>query len=495
MPKRASAPNLAAVQLDRTAGSSLYRQLYDGLREAILDGQLPAGTRLPSTRTLADDLGVSRNTVMNAFDQLLAEGYLEARVGAGTYVTSTLPDDLLRARVVGEDVSEAHQPRDVLSRRGQRLASARIGVSRDEGPPRAFSAGVPALDAFPFNVWGRLAARAWRNPPPEHLGYGQAAGYLPLRRAIADYLRVTRGVRCQAEQVVMVTGAQQALDLAARLLLDAGDQVWLEDPGYLAARSILLSAGAELAPVPVDEQGLDLVAGIARAPGARLAYISPSHQYPLGVTMSLARRLQLLEWANRAGMWILEDDYDSEYRYSSQPLAALQGLDVGDRVIYVGTFSKVIFPSLRLGYLIVPPDLVDAFATGRGLVDRHPPIVPQAILAAFIEEGHFLRHIRRMRALYQERQAILIDEIRRELGGYLEIVPAEAGMHLVGWLPEGVGDKAVFAQLRVAGVEAPPLSLYSIEPLPRAGLVLGYAAFDAATIRRGVRQMAVALGL
>lgn len=495
MPKRATTLNLVAVQLDRTAGLSLYRQLYDGLREAILDGQLPAGTRLPSTRTLADDLRVSRNTVMNAFDQLLAEGYLEARVGAGTYVTSTLPDDLLRARVTSEDESQAHQPRNVLSRRGQRMASARIGISRDEGSPPAFSQGVPALDAFPFNVWGRLAARAWRNPPPEQLGYGRAAGYRPLRQAIAAYLRVTRGVRCEAAQVVMVTGAQQALDLAARLLLDADDQVWIEDPGYLAARAILLSAGAELTPVPVDQQGLDVAAGIARAPDARLAYISPSHQYPLGVTMSLARRLKLLEWANRAGMWVLEDDYDSEYRYSSQPLAALQGLDVGDRVIYIGTFSKVIFPSLRLGYLVVPPDLVDAFAAGRELVDRHPPIVPQAILAAFIEEGHFVRHIRRMRALYQERQAILIEEVRRELDGFLEIAPAEAGMHLVGWLPEGFSDKAVFAQLRVAGVEAPALSLYSIEPLPRAGLVLGYAAYDAATIHRGVRQMAAALGV
>jgi GntR family transcriptional regulator / MocR family aminotransferase len=292
----------------------------------------------------------------------------------------------------------------------------------------------------------------------------------------------------------VVSGSQQALDLAARVLLDPGDAVWVEDPGYMGARGALSGAGARLVPVPVDGEGLEVAEGIAREPGARLTCVTPSHQYPLGVTMSLGRRLELLGWANRSGAWVVEDDYDSEYRYTGRPLEALQGLDGEGRVLYVGTFSKVLFPALRLGYLVVPPDLIDAFVSARELTDRHPPTVDQVVLADFISEGHFVRHLRRMRALYAGRQAALVEEAARELGGLLDVYPTAAGMHLVGWLPEGVDDREATRRAANFGVEAPPVSLYGSLPGGRGGLMLGYAAFAEGEMRGGVRRLAAALG-
>jgi len=314
-----------------------------------------------------------------------------------------------------------------------------------------------------------------------------------LREAVAAYLGAARAVRCEPEQVIVVAGAQQALDLAARVLTDAGDSVWVEEPGYLGAKGALAAAGARLVPVPLDEEGLSVEAGARLAPAARLIYASPSHQYPTGVTMSLSRRLALLEWAGRAGAWVLEDDYDSEYRYAGRPLAALQGLDREQRVVYLGTFSKVLFPALRIGYIVVPEDLVDAFRAARSLSDRHSPTVEQAVLADFIVEGHFARHIRRMRALYAERQAALVAAGREELGGLLELRPADAGLHLTGLLPAGVSDREASLAAEARGVEAQPLSAFHLGPARRAGLVLGYAAYDGREIREGARQLAAAL--
>jgi GntR family transcriptional regulator/MocR family aminotransferase len=346
---------------------------------------------------------------------------------------------------------------------------------------------------FPFEVWARLMSRQWRRPPTALLSYGDPAGYWRLREAIAAYLTASRGVRCVTEQVIVVAGSQQGLDLAARVLLDVGDRVWIEDPGYIGARGALKSAGADLVPVAVDSEGLNIAEGISRCPTARLVYITPSHQYPLGVTMSLSRRLALLEWAHRAGAWVLEDDYDSEYRYTGRPLPALQGLDTEDRTIYLGTLSKTLFPSLRLGYLVVPTDLVAAFVAAKALADRHAPSVEQAVLADFMSEGHFARHVRRTRVLYAERQATLLKAAGSALNGLLEISPAEAGMHLVGFLPEGIDDRAVSRQASAYGVDAPPLSSYAIAPLPRGGLLLGYAAFGADEIIRGVERLAAAV--
>lgn len=487
--------NATTIVLDRSSATPLFRQLYESLRTSILRGRLPSGTRLPSTRALAADLAIARNTVANAYEQLLAEGYVEGQVGSGTYVARTLPDD---AVPVGAEVAPAARepcPGRRLSRRGDLLAGTSVGVSRTSATPRPFRAGLPAFDAFPFQLWARLMARHWRHPSRELLGYSAPVGYRPLREAIAAHLAATRAVRCDAEQVVIVAGSQQALDLAARVLLDEGDVVWIEDPGYLGARGALVGAGARVVGVPVDAEGIDVAWGAAHAPTPRLVYVSPSHQYPLGVMMSLARRLALLDWASRADAWILEDDYDSEYRFVGRPTAALQGLDRDGRVIYLGTFSKVLLPSLRLGYLVVPPDLVDAFAAARALVDRHSPLVEQAVLADFINDGHFAHHVRRMRLLYAERQATLVEAASRELSGLLDVRPADAGLHLIGWLPEGVDDVAAASLADARDVETIPLSRYYLQPAPRGGLVLGYAALNEEQIREGVSQLAQALQL
>ena len=380
MPKRVTVRYEPTIVLDTTSSVPLYRQLYDRLRLAILTGQLAPGARLPATRTLADELGVSRNTVYIAYQQLLAEGYIDSKVGHGTRVARvttetllTLPSTSQLRRSVQDDASRPH-----VSQRGMNMAGLpplpRPQVSSEPGKPPAFRAGVPALDLFPYQIWAQLVTRRVRHSLQEASDDQDPAGYRPLREAIAAHIGVTRGVRCTADQVIVVSGAQAALDLATRILLDPGDMAWIEDPGYPGARGALEGAGAQLVPVPVKEDGLDVGAGRARCPQARLAYVTPSHQFPLGVTMSLAQRLALLEWANQANAWILEDDYDSEYRFSGRPLEALQGLDSTNHVIYLGTFSKVLFPALRLGYLVVPPDLTEVFVAVRLFVDRHVPL-------------------------------------------------------------------------------------------------------------------------
>ena len=482
------------VTLRDSSPEPMHRQLYNELREAVLCGRLPPGSRLPSTRALATELGVSRNTVMGAFDQLLAEGYLEGKVGSGTYVAEKLPEELLQAHASMTRATPQAQPaRTVLSARGAVLAKQSPIPPRQYRPPRAFRPGPGAVDQFPARVWMRLLAKRWRGPLREMLSYGSPAGYRPLREAIAAYVRASRAVRCDASQVVVVSGSQQGVDLAARLLLDPGDPVWLEDPGYMGARGALLGAGARLCPVPVDREGLMVEAGIAREPKARMVYVTPSHQFPMGVTMSLARRLALLEWAGRTGAWVIEDDYDSEYRFAGRPIASLQGLDFNGRVIYLGTFSKVLFPSLRLGYLVLPPDLVQPFTAARALSDQHSPLIEQAVLADFINEGHFARHIRRMRALYSHRHAAFVEAAQKELAGVLEVHPQDAGMHLVGWLNEGVDDAAASHAAWEQGVEAPPLSAYALEKQPRGGLLLGYTSMGTREMREGMRRLAAAL--
>jgi GntR family transcriptional regulator/MocR family aminotransferase len=479
------------LTLDPQAGEALHRQLYDRLRDSVLAGALPPGTRLASTRTMAHELGVSRNTVMTAFNQLLAEGYLQGRTGSGTYVTRTLPDDALRARRATPAVERAPRGRGV-SGRGARLIATPVSVVRPAAPA-AFRVGLPAVDEFPLELWSRLLARTWRDATFSLLGYGDPAGHLPLRTAIAEHLAVARGVRCAAEQVVIVSGSQQALDLVSRVLLDPGDRVWIEDPGYPGARAALAGAEATIVPVPVDGEGLDVEAGVARAPDAAMAYVTPSHQYPLGVTMSLARRLALLEWARTAGAWVLEDDYDSEYRYAGRPIAALQGLDADGRVIYMGTFSKVMLPSLRLGYLVLPPDVVDAFVAARAVSDRHSPTIDQVAMTEFITEGHFERHIRRMRMLYADRQAALLDAARRHLDGVLDLRPDPAGMHIVARLAAGADDAALSLRAREHRVEAQPLSSYYLSEAPIPGFALGYAAVPERSARAAVVRLAQAL--
>ena len=482
---------LTTISLDRSKQAPLHMQLYKEFRSAIVSGRFHANMRLPSTRALAEDLGVSRNTILYAFDQLVAEGYLEGRPGSGTYVTDVLPDDVLwlQAKKAGSGASTAPERR--LSRRGQKM----VGIAPFFPPvkPQPFRHGLPALDEFPLELWTRLAAKRLRHFPRDLLGYGDPAGYRPLREAIAAYLGASRAVHCEADQIVIVAGSQQALYLIARVLLDAHDEVWVEDPGYLGARGALLAAEAHLVPVPVDEQGLMIARAMKRRRAARLIYVTPSNQYPSTITMSLSRRLELLDWAARSDAWIIEDDYDSEFRYQKRPVAALQGLDQSGRVIYLGTFSKLLAPTLRLGYLVLPPELVPAFSAASALISRHPPSIEQVVLADFINQGHLGRHIRRMRTLYMERQQDIVEAARREVAGLLEIAPPEAGTHLVGWLPNSMNDRDAAQAASDHGVETKPFSLYCLKARYRGGLVLGYGAFAKARIRDGMKKLARAL--
>ncbi len=491
MVKLPAATPFPPLPLDRTQPAPLYRQLYAALRAAILSGQLPAGTQLPATRTLARGLGVGRATVVLAYEQLEAEGYLAGRSGDGTYVAAVLPREA-PAAAQSAGPAEASSAGRTLSRRATRLTGAGIGERIAVPPPRAFRPGLPALDAFPLALWQRVAAHAARTLPRAALAYGDAAGYRPLREAIAAHVRAARAVQCTPEQVIVVAGGQQGLDLVARVLLDPGDPVWVEDPGYRGARDVLQAAEARLVHVPVDAEGLDLAAVPTGDSAARLAYVTPSHQFPLGVTMSLTRRLALLDWAQRTGAWILEDDYDSEYRYAGRPLPALQGLDSAGRVIYLGTFSKVLFPALRLGFLVLPPDLVRPFLAMRTLGDGHPPVLEQATLAAFMSEGHLVRHIRRTRGLYAERQAALIEAAGQWLGERLTVAPAETGMHLAGRLPPDWDDRVAARLAWRAGVETPPVSAFGGSAATPPGVVLGYAAVDTSAIRAAVAHLATA---
>ncbi|SRR5579871_271066 len=489
--------SLVGLELNRDSVSPLHRQLYDALRHAILAGRLAADARLPSTRSLAGTLEVSRNTVLLAYEQLLIEGYVRGKVGAGTYVANCLPDGFLRLHptpMPGDPGRVPARPRrsrpgvpalDVSSWKPWRRLLAR--------PPRPFRIGVPALDAFPWKLWGRLLTRRWRSLSPSLVGGKHPLGYGPLRELVAAYLSDARGVTCTADQVILVGGSQQGLDLAARVLLEPGAAVWVENPGYPWVHGLLRAAGARLIPVPVDAEGLDVAAAVARCRHARVAFVTPSHQFPLGATMSVARRLSLLQWAGQNDAWILEDDYNSEYRYRGQPLPALQGLDRNARVIYLGTLSKVLIPGLRLGYLVVPPDLIDAFSAGSFLAGYYPPILTQAVLTDFIAEGHFGRHVRRMRVLYEERQGRLVEAAKRRLKGLLEVDAADAGMHLVGWLARGAGDVEAAQQCAAQGVDVLPLSACCVEKIRKHGLLLGYAAFDERAIVDAVQRMALAL--
>lgn len=479
------------VPIDRASPVALRDQLYRQLRQAILDGRLAGGARLPSTRTVAQQSGLARQTVVEAFDQLIAEGYVVTRPASGTYVTDTLPDQLLNARSRPTRARSATAPSVHLSRRGARLASVRISSIPDYAGAPPFQTGTPALSEFPFELWSRLTSRLLLSRPVSLLAYGEAGGYQPLREAIAGYVSSARAVRCTSAQVIVTTGTQQSMDLVARLLSDPGDAAWIEEPGYVGARGALKAAGLRLTPVPVDEEGLDVEFGRTSCPNARLVYVTPSRQYPLGMTMSLQRRRALLAWAQQARAWILEDDYDSEYRYAGRPLASLQGLDEGARVVYLGTLSKVLFPSLRLGYIIAPAELVEPLTSARALFGRHAPAIDQAVLAEFIAEGHLGRHIRRMRQLYAERQDVFVRLCREHLSGLLEVRPADAGMQLVGWLPEGVDDQELSDRLRQDGIVAAPLSIHYLGgPPTRRGLVLGFGGFDTRQVTDAVKRMA-----
>jgi GntR family transcriptional regulator/MocR family aminotransferase len=503
MPKQTPDLPLPSIQLDASGALPLHRQLYAQLSQAIRAGRLAPGTRLPSSRALARELDVSRTTILEAYHDLAAEGYLEGEIGAGTHVARQLPEVLLHAPSdrnpsgSGRSTATRIEPAPLsttrmrLSQRGTLLATvpAPAGFFAGVGY-RPFQVGLPALDAFPQQVWARAVARAAHHASTALLGYQHPAGYRPLREAIAAYLTVARGVHCTADQVIIVAGTQMGLALVAQLLLDAHDAVWMEDPGYPWAKAAFQRAGATLVPVPIDAEGIDVAFGRAACADARLAYVTPSHQFPLGVTMSLTRRYELLSWAQQSSAWIIEDDYDSEYRYNGRPIPALQGLDETGRVIYLGTFSKVLFPALRLGYIVAPPALVDAFVAARRGVDLHPAALEQAALAAFIADGHFTRHIRRMRALYAERGEYMRTCAARYLGDALLVEHPHAGLHVVGWLPERTDDRELARNAARHGVDTFPLTAYRLASAGRSGLLLGYAAFTEQEITAGMQRLA-----
>lgn len=478
------------LRLDDSTPKPLHEQLYDELRRSILSGRLAPGTRLPSTRALATNLRLSRATVVQSFGQLLDEGYLEARHGAGTFVSLALPDETERALPVGE--RERAAPASVaLSEFGERLL--RAGELEPRVPPGFinFRDGRPAFDLFPMDRWRKLLARH-ADAGAELLDYSpDPAGHRPLREAIAGYLTRARAVRCTAERIVIVSGSQQALDLTSRLLLDNGDAVAVETPGYPGALRVFSAYGAELVPIPVDGHGM-VVSRLfdALALGIRLAYVTPSHQFPTGAVLSLARRLELLRWAHRAGAMIIEDDYDSAYRYGERPIPALQGLDDGDAVIYVGTFSKVMFPALRIGYVVLPPDLVGAFGKAKAYSDRQSPLLEQFALADFITEGHFERHLRRMRAIYAARRETLVRELIAAFGDAVTIGEEAAGMHVFARFATPHDDDELVRRAARERVFLTAPNTLSASGRGSGAFVLGFTELDEAQLIEGVRRLA-----
>jgi GntR family transcriptional regulator/MocR family aminotransferase len=490
--KKVPSPVTPVIAVDRKGAKPLHKQIYDAYRSLILRGNLGAGQQIPSSRALAIELEISRIPVLTAYAQLLAEGYFEARVGAGTFVCSSLPEQTVSITRRATGSAKVGSGSRLVARRAMLLPRyERLPWLLGSG---AFSVGQPAFDQFPFQIWSSLAMRHCRNPHANELRYGGPLGSEPLREAICTYLRTARAVHCDPHQVMIVTGSQQALELSARVLLDPGSPAWMEEPGYWLTRHVLIAAGSRLIPVPVDEEGLIVSAGLKLCRKARAAYVAPSHQFPLGATMSASRRLQLLDWAQSSGSWVIEDDYDSEYRYGSMPIASLQGLDHSSRVIYIGTFSKTLFPSLRLGYVVIPKDLVDRFTAVRNAMDIGPPHFHQAVLTDFMNDGHFSRHIRRMRLLYSQRRTALVDGLRKEFGPALDVLGAEAGMHLVVTLPKGFRDMEIAMKAARDKLWLWPLSPAYLGDKPRQGFILGFGSTPASAMPNAVQRLRNALG-
>jgi GntR family transcriptional regulator/MocR family aminotransferase len=489
MVKRSSGELLFSITVDRTLGKSITTQVYGAVRQLITSGHLPAGKRLPSSRTLARELDISRTTAMAVFERLASEDLIVSRTGSGSYVSN---------------IAEASKPEQSLVVQPSGPVSAKLAdIIADASPrffqrlshprqPRAFVTGLPDYDAFPLAVWARLTAKHWREPRDQIMGYSDANGHPRLRLAIAEHLRANRGLACDVDQIFIVNGAQQAFDLIGRVLLNPGDPVWFENPGAIGARNSLIACGARMVPVPVDSEGISVEAGLRLAPGFRLAFVTPSHQHPTGVEMSLSRRGELLAAANRNSAWIIEDDYDGEFRYDGRPLPMLKSADAGERVMYVGTFAKTMFPALRLGFYIAPKSLVPIFQRISGAFLQGVPSSIQSVLAAFIEEGHFATHLRRMREIYAERHASFHNAAARHLGGLLKIRRSVAGFHVVGtFASPSMEEDQIAADAEAAGLVVSPVGRFCIDRADvERGLVLGVSAVDQRAIVKGVETLA-----
>jgi GntR family transcriptional regulator / MocR family aminotransferase len=486
MPRTATTIPLALPARDtRTAA---YRWLYQEIRAGILNGRFQPGMQLPGTRDLALQYGLSRGTVLIAFDHLREEGYIIGTVGSGTRVSGTLPEDYLTVPGRAASTAPGTTRRARLSEYARQIA---LLGTLEVRPTRAFRANLPALDKFPMKLWTRLSSRHLKRRGIDHLIGCEPMGYLPLREALAAHLRASRGARCTASQIMIVSGTQEALDLSARILLDPGDHACMEDPGYPGAAAVMTALGARIVTARTDEEGMVLQPRAMK--DVRLVYTTPAHQFPCSVTMSLSRRMGLLDWAQRQGAFIFEDDHDSEFRYSGRPVPVMQGLDRHNAVLLAGNFSKVLFPSLRLGYLVVPEGLVSTFAAAKSIASRHTPLLEQMVLCDFLTDGHYGRHIRRMREIYGERSAALMNAAGRHLGGLLTLSPVEAGLQTVGWLESGIDGEAAARAAALRHVEVNPLRVYARKPLQRDGLQLGFAAVNVYEINRGVRDLAAAL--
>jgi GntR family transcriptional regulator / MocR family aminotransferase len=486
--------DLYAWRVDRDDATPLFRQIYVQVRSAILSQALRPGTKLPSTREVASRLGVARASVVSAYEQLLAEGYLSGKVGSGTYISSDLPEPIdRRAR------SPAKRPAAAIRRvrlPAQTFEHAFEYVAKPgaQSDPRPFNLGRSLVDARTLEVWRKISHRAFRSLAPIHLGYSDARGLIELRQTICDYLRATRAVNCEPEQIVVTAGTQHAIDITIRVLLAPGDEVWVEEPCYPMTYGALAAAKVKFHHIPVDTQGIDVSVGTRAGPRARAVFVTPSHQFPLGVVLSMARRLELLAWARGSGAWIIEDDYHSEFQYSGRPLASLQGLDDANRVIYVGTLNKVLFPGLRMGYVVVPQPLVRAFVGARYLMDRQPSTLHQTVVVEFMRQGYFAAHIRRMRLLYRDQRDLLVAQLTRATGTNVVVQAPEQGMHLVANLCNGLSDINIEHAARERDVIVRAMSrLYKAAP-PRSALILGFAGYPHQMLVPAVARLARVIG-
>jgi GntR family transcriptional regulator/MocR family aminotransferase len=482
MAKESLEINPAGIRLSKNSGAPLYMQLYEQFRRMILSNRLRAGERLPASRNLAKELGVSRVIISQAYEQLIIEGYVVGKTGAGTFVADVLPDHLLNA-------GTSPLRKGALHMDGSKTAEKKMAsLNRVEILP--FQGGTPSLDFFPYKTWHAVANKVLKEFKKYNLGYDDTLGYWNLRKEIASYLRVSRAVKCEAEQVLVVTGSQVGLNLIAATLLQKGDSVWMEDPGYFGAKEAFAHVGVKVCPVPVERDGLNIDYAIENFPDARLAYITPSHQFPLGYSLSQSKRVQLLRRAHQHDMWILEDDYDSEFRYEGNPLPSLQGLDENAKVIYSGTFSKVLFPGLRLAYIVMPSaEMVHSFKTIKQNIDRQSPMMEQLILWKFMQEGHFLRHVRKMRLLYAKRQNILVELLHEHLQGYLRVSVAPAGMHLLCWLSEKIDVTICKREIKKQGLVVSFVDDYSLRHDLPPGMILGFTAFSKYRLKTGVEKL------
>ncbi|HZY50468.1 MAG TPA: PLP-dependent aminotransferase family protein [Devosia sp.] len=470
---------LDSVSLDRGISMPLHRQLYARLRSMIEERVLAPGHALPSSRSLAQDLSVSRNTVVSVYEQLSTEGYISGRPGVRPVVVD-LPE-----RTAPETRAKTNDRRRLLSARGQLMV--RQPAHHGAAGHLAFHPGMPDADSFPFNTWSRLLARRAKLARNDLFGTYYVNGYPPLQRAIADYLKVARGVRCRPEQIIVTTGAQAALDILARVLLDAGDAAWVEEPGYYGAQAAFVAAGAQLVPLHIDDQGWRLTPPTNQTP--RLIYVTPACQHPLGATMRMDQRLRLIELAERMDAFVIEDDFDGEYRFLGRPVPAMQGADTSDRVIYVGTFAKLLFPALRLGFMVLPEFLLPDISSVLSTTGQFAPLLLQAALADFIDEGHMSMHLKRMRRIYAARRDTFRSYAQRELSEWLSLLPTDAGIQFVGELRPGLSDVAIAAAARRRGLNISPLSMHYRHTKPAPGLVLGYAAINEANMPAAFRSL------